>query len=280
MQYTIRVILIALITVTAAVAQSAQSNNATTKAQELLQQARAAVGGEAKRKALRSLSVSFAYRWQIEPAPGRVVELTGEVEFDFLLPDKYRKTTVSRDTTRVEAYDGQKAWDDVSVSSGTILGDRSKDAQIEATFQRRVRAEFARSMLVWLLAAPPSTPLEFRYAGVAKAAAERADALDVTGPDGFAARLFLDQQTHRPLLLSFRQPVRRAGMNTSGSAQSATAKPEEEDVQWFLADYREVDGISFPHQLTKAVNGKTNEEWTLKRLRLNPPLKPEKFARK
>ncbi len=125
-----------------------QTTGSAAKAQELLKQARAALGGEAKMKAVQTLSASFAYRWQIEPTPGRPVELTGDLEFELLLPDKYRKTSVSRDVTWVEAFDGQKAWDDVSVSSGTLLDGAPVSPQVEAAFQRRVRAEFARLMLV------------------------------------------------------------------------------------------------------------------------------------
>jgi hypothetical protein len=86
------------------------------------------------------------------------------------------------------------------------------DPKAIATQSRALRKEFARQLLSWLLVTPDSLPLEYNYAGEAEVKDGKADAIDVKGPDDFAVRLFLDKQTHRPLLLSYRGPQPRVGM--------------------------------------------------------------------
>ncbi len=56
------------------------------RAQKVLKQARAALGGEAKLKAIQSLSAAGKYRRIIQDR-----DISGEVEVEMLLPDKYIK---------------------------------------------------------------------------------------------------------------------------------------------------------------------------------------------
>src|SRR4029453_5674299 len=51
-----------------------------------------------------------------------------------------------------------------------------------------------------------SYPLAFGLAGQAEAPEGKADVLDVKGPGNFAARLFVDNKTHLPLMLSWTTP--------------------------------------------------------------------------
>jgi hypothetical protein len=298
---------------------SPQAEAKAARAQELLSQARAALGGEAKLKALRSLSITGTYR--------RVMgerEMSGEVEFDFLLPDKFLKTdTLSplpgMQVTSVEAINGEQVWSDSRSGGGgggmMVFrqgpgGGQMDPAQLQAALERRARAEFARLSLIWLLTAPPSFPLEFSYAGEAKAEDGSADVIAVKGPDSFAAHLFLDQKTHLPLMLSFRGSLPRFSVRSAsgggGAAhqtqhttreqaekgrkeeaekmaqemQASAPLPQEVEMQWRFSDYREVNGITWPHHLSKAANGEVNEEWEIKKIKVNPPLKPNHFEKK
>src|SRR5262245_61439904 len=87
-----------------------QAGNAQ-KAQEVLQQARAALGGEASLKAIQILSVSGEYH----TSQGQR-QVSGEIKFDLLLPDKYLKTlTISSQMgslKTLEAVNGADAWVD------------------------------------------------------------------------------------------------------------------------------------------------------------------------
>ena len=64
-------------------------------------------------------------------------------------------------------------------------------------------ARFARLALGMFAASPAAFPLEFTYAGEAESADGKADVIDVKGEGEFAVRLFVDQQTHLPLMLSW-----------------------------------------------------------------------------
>jgi hypothetical protein len=51
-------------------------------------------------------------------------------------------------------------------------------------------------------------------------------------------------------------------------------------VTLYLGDYKKVDGVMLPHRLTQAVDGKTVEEWTIERARVNPNVKADLFEKK
>jgi hypothetical protein len=56
--------------------------------------------------------------------------------------------------------------------------------------------------------------------------------------------------------------------------------PAPSDVSLFLGDFKDVDGVMLPHRLTQAVDGKTVEEWTLEKVKVNPPVKADLFEKK
>jgi len=150
-----------------------------------------------------------------------------------------------------------------------------------------IQAGFAPLLLVWLLAAPPLLPLEFTYAGQAKiqSSGQTADALDLKGPHNFAARLFIDQQTHQVLMLTYKTnlPNRSAGNQTQRPADAPTqAEPQtsEVEVRWIASDYRKVNGLTLPHRLTRSTGGQITEEIELQKVKVNPAIKPERFEKK
>ena len=46
----------------------------------------------------------------------------------------------------------------------------------------------------------------------------------------------------------------------------------------FFDDWREVDGVNFPHVFRRAVAGETTEEWTVTKVNVNPKLDAKKIA--
>jgi hypothetical protein len=184
---------------------------------------------------------------------------------------------------------------------------------------RNSRAELSRMMLGWFAMAHPSLQAQYTYAGEAESPDGKAYVIDVKNPDGFAARLFVDQNNYLPLMVTYqgRQPrVVTAGgpggpaATATGAAATATthtAQPaqarqmtEEERKQMegdiekrlaaeiakqptvefslFFDDWREVDGVRFPHKMRRAIAGETNEEWTISKVKLNPKIDAKKFA--
>jgi hypothetical protein len=155
-----------------------------------------------------------------------------------------------------------------------------------------LRAELARLAVGLLLASPASLPLEFTYGGEAEAPDGKADVLDVKGASSFAARLFLDKHSHRPLMLAYRGASPRMVVQTQRmqgappperpdhSALPTPPAPEIVDISMFFDDYRSVDGVLLPHHVSRSVDGQTTEEWTCKSIKVNPAFKPETFGKK
>ena len=156
---------------------------------------------------------------------------------------------------------------------------------------RLVCAELARLSLALLLAPPPSMPLEFAYSGEAEAEDGKADVVDVKGPSSFAARLFLDKTSHRPLMLVYKGVAQGMVMRTQTvegppdparierlkQDTVAPSPPPLVDINMFFDDYRSIDGVWLPHHITRSVDGKPTEEWTFKTIKVNPAFKPDTF---
>jgi hypothetical protein len=159
------------------------------------------------------------------------------------------------------------------------------DAAVKAELGRQLRREFACLTLVWLLQSPANFPLQFAYAGETNADHGQVEALELTGPEQFAARLFIEKASAKPALLSYRELInRRAGYVVSANANEVEpAEPNQGDevaVQFYFADYRAVGKLRLPFQIIKAVNGVPVEEWKIEKYKLNPDLKAKKFEQK
>lgn len=259
------------------------------RSEELLRQAREALGGESKLRSVQALAASGNFR--------RVtggLDLSGQIKLEFLLPDKFMKTEITNlpgnigQVTRAMVLNGRQAWTDSRSSSSEIPLVRSAaaDPQKDAELQNRLRFEYLRYLIAWLATVPSSLPVNFDYAGEAQAPDGRAQVLDAKSGDGFTARLFLDEKTHRPLMLSYRAPaarqfkigVGRAGNVTKGKDQGQGSG--DVDIQIRFSDYRSVDGILLPYHFTKTVNGTVEEELSIVKFKINPPLKAGQFQKK
>ncbi|MBK9315389.1 MAG: hypothetical protein IPM55_14275 [Acidobacteria bacterium] len=268
------------------------------KAIEILTRARAAIGGS-KLESLSSLSVAAGYRRMMS---GR--EMSGEVQIDLLLPDKIMRTETmspipSVEITRLEALTGDTSWTDQQTSGtgGAMVmikrpGDNAPHG--EQIRLNALRADFARMTIGWLLKTPANIPVEYSYAGVAESPDGNADVINVTSPHGLNTKLFIDQKSGRLLMMTYQGRKPRLIANTfSGpqrsreeieksirDAEAEAAKQPEVEYQIHLDDYREVNGISFPHRLSRSIEGEINEEWEVKEFKVNAKIKPEKFVKK
>jgi hypothetical protein len=94
------------------IASFSEGLDAKARAREVLNQARAALGGDAALNAVRSLSGLGDFR-----SGSAGTEVSGEVQLDLLLPDKFMRTMKwspmqTTKVTRVEAMDGDHVWTD------------------------------------------------------------------------------------------------------------------------------------------------------------------------
>jgi hypothetical protein len=263
-----------------------------TKAEQLLAQARAALGGDKNLNKVQGLTASGTYQREMGDR-----QLNGEITIDLQLPDKMLRTESMRpmgDAT-IEMLQGVNG-EQVLRHSRTIGGGPGMVVRMppppsgpdaEAQALRNQRADMARFALAFLLTSPSAMPLEYTFGGEAEAEDGKADVVDVTGPGSFAARLFFDKKTHRALMLSYRGAAPRMIVQTrrgdgpppaEGPAPGQMPPPQIVDIQLFLDDYKTVDGIVLPHHFSRSIDGKPAEEMTFKTIKVNPVFKADAFS--
>lgn len=264
------------------------------RAEEVLRQAREALGGEAKLKEIQSFTASGAFR-----RVNNGQEQSGEKRMDLLLPDKYKiSDTLSLiagiELTIVNALNGNQAWSDSRSNAGNAQvmtmrrgGNEQQNSEEQV---KNLRAEFTRYMLGLFLMPPPNSSIE--YGGQAEATDGRADMLVLKDGNNVVAKLFIDQKTHRPLMMSYRDIALRmktvkSNAGSSGDidkivkdAKSNAPAREESDMQMHFSDYKAENGILLPHLIVITVNDKPYEEWSLKSFKVNSPdLTAKKFEK-
>lgn len=198
----------------------------TGDANKVLADARAALGGEKKLAALKTLAASG----QSSRVMGETSTPPSDIELAFELPDKFMKKDVlanlgGMNITRTSGFNGDTPIDvvDQPPSGGNFVirmggpggaapGTTPTPEQKEAEQKARLlasRQEFARLTLGMLAAPQPAYPLAFSYGGVAESPDGKADIIDVKGEGDFAVRLFIDSKTHLPLMLSWmgKEPI-------------------------------------------------------------------------
>jgi hypothetical protein len=265
------------------------------KAEELLAQARAALGGE-KVRTVQGLSASGTYRREVGDR-----QFSGELTLDLQLPDKMLRTETMNPMgdatiTMEQGLNGDRVLRHSSTIGGgpnmIIRMQPPTGAEAEAQALRNARAELARLTIALLLTSPSSMPVEFAYGGEAEAEDGKAQVIDAKGPGNFAVRLFLDKSTHRPLMTSYKGVAPRVVMQTqqgppdperlkkAEQAAAANQPPPGQlvDISMFFDEYRQVDGIWLPHHISRSIDGKPSEEWTFKTFRINPTFKADTFA--
>lgn len=201
-----------------------------------------------------------------------------------------------------------------------------QQAMMNTAMLRSQRVELSRYMLGWFGMAHPGLKATYSYVGEAESPDGKAHVIGIKADGGFEAKLFVDQATSIPLMLTYQGPEPRvingrtggpgapAGAPVVSSGSSAgtpppppppsgaaappaggqsqiTAEelqkqieaaratpPKMVEYRIFFADWKEVDGVQFPHTLQRAVAGTTTEEWTIAKVKMNPKIDAKKFA--
>ena len=155
-------------------------------------------------------------------------------------------------------------------------------AAIEDAQRRARQADLARFTLAWLLAAEG----QVAWVGTAEAPDGKADVLEITGASGPATRLFLDQTSHLPLMMTWQGNApqllffgARGGRGNDGPPIERPARPTQTTFRMTLGEYKTVNRLKLPHLVTRAVNDLTIEEWAIKSYRINPSFRPDVFTK-
>ena len=300
--------------IVAACSTTVTTQDATQKGAEIMSQVRQALGGD-KLAQLKTLSLEGPFAREMGQR-----QVKGTMVLTMQLPDHMHR---SEDTEmmggvsieRLSVLAGNTAWEDMQNRGGMgpgmqiVMragppGQELNAEQIEQARLRRFRNEFNR----YLLAFTGGANLQPTFVAVAEAPEGKADVVEVKNEAGQAVRLFVDQQTHMPLMLQYMEVRPRINMiggpggrgRPGGGSPAAGApadgqRPNPEEVQrrmesmpppapsqmtLYLADFKKVDGVMLPHRLTQATDGTPVEEWTLEKVKVNPMVKADLFEKK
>jgi hypothetical protein len=209
---------------------------ANDQAAELLIAARAALGGP-KLDAVTAIKATGEYRRMMGER-----EIDGDVTIELAVPDRLKRTEEmgfpgGPTFTRVMAVNGQDFWEDTTNRGGgggrfmmRMGGDGQAQAPSDADRerfrqmqQRRLTSELHRLMLIWLM----RTDAPVTYVGTAEASDGKADVLDVKIDEQQPPlRLYLDSQTHVPLMVSYTGVMPRFNFRRAGRPDRPGARPE------------------------------------------------------
>jgi hypothetical protein len=184
---------------------------AAEAAAAVLADARKALGGDQKLAGVKSLV-----------ATGRTRQVRGDnlvpIEFEIAmeLPDRYvRKDEVPAQESGPTTV-GFNAGELIQFPAPTAPPGRGGPApaptpeQMDAMRRTRlaaVKQDFVRLTLGMFAGSFTSVPLTFSYVAKAEAPEGKADVLAVSGPDNFAARLFVNAETHLPIMVAWTAPA-------------------------------------------------------------------------
>jgi hypothetical protein len=293
---------------------SAEGVARSERAAEMIKLARVALGGEEALGSIQTLSVSAKLRRPIKyvsvQSPKKVVEkekvLSGKVELDFLLPDRFRKRTsgerlIGFPFSFIEIVNGERAWRNPPLRAISSNKDSRvidvDDFERTVELQRRgARQQLSLFSLGLLLKALPTYPLQYSYLGGIKTLDGEANAISVTDPENGQMYLLLDPKSNLPLAFAWtftagRQKtviIEAAGFNNPRyfreivqrahrERQERRTPPQRYEMQMKLSDYRLVSRVLLPHRITTTLNQEVIEELIFNEFEINRSINPKRF---
>jgi hypothetical protein len=196
---------------------------------QILAGARAALGGDKKLDAVKTLTMSG----QSLRTNSSGTTVGGDIELAIELPDKFMRRDMvanmgNMSIYRVSGFNGDGVINEIDQPpqlsgggggqvvmfrmagpGGTVTGPGTAPLTPEQQEAMRkamlgsAKQDFARLTLGMLATSFPAFPLTMSYAGQAESPDGKADIIDVKGDGDFAVRLFIDSKTHLPLMLSW-----------------------------------------------------------------------------
>jgi len=280
----------------------------TGRASEILAAARKAIGG----KTLDSLK-TFSVQSTVQRTAGQM-HIQSDVEILLDLPDKYARTeTLSgggdgmvmrgggtsgfNGDMPLQKMDGSGPMGGGGMivrigpggTSSTPTNEKPTPEQLEQqkrAMLRGSRAEVSRLMLGWFAMAHPASKVSYTYLGEAESTDGKAYVINARNDDGFETRLFVDEDSHLPLMITYRGPLPRIVRQTTEVSPDDIQKqlnamqaqpPEMGEFTIYFEDWRNVEGVKFPFKMRRATGGTTSEEWNVTSLKVNPKIDPKKF---
>lgn len=209
---------------------------ADAKAASVMAEVRKALGGEQKIASMKGLSLRADYRREMSAGAGGggmtfvmmggggstsgSQQTTGKLEIDLALPDKYLRTDIGSAAfgmTRTDGFEASRPFLEVVPNTPGMriqIDNPASDPVRAKAALKRSQTDLARLCLGLTGGTQPDFAVTYAYGGQAESPDGKADIIDVTGPDDFKARLFVDADTHLPLMLTYMEPEARVVMRT------------------------------------------------------------------
>jgi hypothetical protein len=295
---------------------------------------RKALGGDDKITALKTLTAEGPFRRSM----GGRGDMEGTVTLTLARPDRMKRVEEMQiggmvggpSIERTSVLAGTTAWDDtqnrggmgggmrIMISQGPPGGGGTQlsEEQLNEARVRRMRVTLQR--LNAALFAEAATP--WVDAGIAESPDGKADILETKDDTGRVLRLFIDQDSHLPLMVQYQDPKPMVMINGPGPggpgrgpggpggpggppaagapgggqppappspeemqrrvAEMQSRPPQMATYEMHLSDYKKVDGVMLPHKIDTSMDGEPNEEWTIEKFKVNPQVKPDTWEKK
>jgi hypothetical protein len=220
--------------------QSAQARaSRDERAEAVLRQAREALGGSAVIDAVQNLLINGRASHKIKTPDGQEHSFDGNVEMALETSGKLHRNFKIGDEANLAAESGKKVF----VRNLEVSVHRKPDGAEPEKFQKRLAGhgdELSRLLFGLLLKTSPGLNAIYNYAGEGSVDGTAADIVEASSDNGFAVKLYVDKNTHLPLMMSYRanKPVRFV-INREGAAGTV-----EKDVMVFRHTLPEGEKIS------------------------------------
>lgn len=201
----------------------AQAADGKAKAEQIIKQARAAIGDESKFKNLQSVTATGTSRQTMGER-----QMESEIQLDMMLPDKVMRTSNAMFGTTVNTLNGDAMWTDFTPAVGMGGGGGFRmmgpggpgggpggggaDSPMAKYLQQGQRRDLLLFMVAMFLTAPPSAKLEYSYLGEAPGPeGTKLDAINAKDANGFNVVLYFDQQAHQLIGIKYKAKQLRMG---------------------------------------------------------------------
>lgn len=252
-------------------------------AKKVLADMHAAMGGADKVAAIKTLTAKGVTR---RTTVNGTVE--NQVELFLALPDKYVMKTVvagqgpmavfrsagfngdglimatDAPPNLAEGMRSRLAGSDRSAGAAGAEQSPEEAAAIRARQLQNQQQEFARLTVGLLATSYAVFPLSLTCGGEAESGDGTAHIVNVRNGD-FAATLYVDMKTSRPLMLSWTLPG--AGANAGRTLEH----------RFHYADFKTVGGVTLPHTVRRSVDGQPTMEMVFETIVINPKIDPKIF---
>jgi hypothetical protein len=284
----------------------------TARGATVLAEARKALGGEDRLKAVQRLEIKGKSAHAASPQ----FNIEGDFEIQIEMPDKYRRkesltmgssggglevlqllngATASQSAEMAQAGGAIGGFDGGGDGGGRGRGGRGGanlaglfgDGANEEATRTQLTADMARMAMALLLSGTDTVA----WVGVAESPDGKADVLEFKTADGVATRLMVDTKTRMPLMMSWTgTPSGLTGLRGRGGNPNAGRQGNQgrrgggpgggaAPLQVYLSDYKTVSGIKLPHLLQSGANGETTEELVVRNVRINPSFRADIFQK-